>query len=218
MTTETVWITGLTGGLAGALLTLFGQALWRWWNRPILEIVFRDEPGCIVPVEGWLLDKSTLTPLKNSLGNTRRGKFRYLRLKIENRGKTFAKNVSVCVTQITYRAAGTGEQTFEEEVFELGLAPTAGNRFVFNLAAGGHRFVDFVHTLLDDENNLELVFDFGEGAHRLASLNLGSGNYVVKVFASAENAESITRDLHWSYGKTIDSLRIDAGSPSGRYA
>jgi hypothetical protein len=208
MPNDTVWITGLTGGLAGALLTLLGQCLWRWWNRPILEIVFRDEPGCIVPIDGWLLDKTTGNPLKNSLGNPRRGKAQYLRLKIENRGKTFAKNASVCVTQITYRAAGTGEKTFAEEVFELSLAPTAGDPMVFNLASGGHRFVDFVHTSLDDENHLELVFDFGKGAHRLAPLNLGSGSYVVTVFASAENAKSIRREVQWSYGNTLDSLKI----------
>jgi hypothetical protein len=155
MPTYALWITALTGGLAGALLTLLGQSFLRRWNRPILEIVFRNEPGCIVPIEGWLLDKATGIPLKDPNGNLRGGKAQYLRLKIENRGKTFAKNASVCVTKVTYSAAGTGEKTFAEEVFELSLAPTAGNPMVFNLAACGHRFVDFVHTELDDENRLK---------------------------------------------------------------
>jgi hypothetical protein len=208
--TDNIVITALTGGLAGALLTLFGQALCRWWNRPLLEIVFGNETrGCVVPVEGWIADKETGVPIKNSNGNLRRGKMKYLRLKVENRGKTFAKNVSLCVTQITYKAAGRGESRFEEEVFELSLAPTAGNPYVFNLAAQGHRFMDLVHTSLDDQNNLELVFDFGKGAHRLAGLNMGSGDYDAKVFASAENARSIVRNVHWSYGNTLDSLTIE---------
>jgi hypothetical protein len=208
MPTDTILITGLTGGLAGALLTLVGQAVWRWWDRPILEIVFREGSGCSVPMDGYLMDM-TGVPLKDQAGNLRRGKAHYLRLKIENRGKTFAKNASVCVTQITCRSAGTGAKTFAEEVFDLNLAQTAGNTLVFNLASSGHRFVDFVHSSLDDQNNLELIFDFGKAAHRLAPLKFGSGRYDVKVFASAENAKSITRVLHWSYGKTVDSLKID---------
>jgi hypothetical protein len=215
MPTDTIWITALTGGLAGALLTLLGRSLLHWWNRPILEIVFRDEAGCIVPIrDAWVLDKDKGTPRKDKLGNPRRGNFQYLRLKIEDRGKTFAKNASVCVTQITYEAAGTGKKSFAEEVFELSLAPTAGNRLVFNLAAGGHRFMDFVHTEPDDENQLKLVFDFGPGTWRLDPLNLGAGSYVVTVFASAANAQSIKRDLHWSCGKTWDSLKIDRPLPA----
>jgi hypothetical protein len=102
-------------------------------------------------------------------------------------------------------------------VFELKLAPTALNPLVFNLAASGDRFVDLVHTALDDEGDLQLLFDFGEGAHRLAPLNLDSGDYVVTVFVSAENAKSIKRDLHWSYGKTWDSLTINRALPTDGY-
>jgi hypothetical protein len=74
--------------------------------------------------------------------------------------------------------------------------------------------MDFVHTELDDENQLKLVFDFGPGTWRLDPLNLGAGSYVVTVFASAENAQSIKRDLHWSCGKTWDSLKIDRPLPT----
>jgi hypothetical protein len=134
---------------------------------------------------------------------------KYLRLKVENRGKTFAKKVSVCVTQIKYKAPGKGESTFAEEVFELSLAPTVGNPYVFNLAAQAHRFVDLVHTSSDDQNNLDLVFDFGKGTQRLAALNMSSGDYDAKVFVSAENAKSVARNVQWSYGYTLDSLKIE---------
>jgi hypothetical protein len=46
---------------------------------------------------------------------------------------------------------------------------------------------------------------------------LDSGEYVVTVFASAENAKSIKRDIHWSYGgTTFDSLKIDRPLPTER--
>lgn len=209
MTIDPIWITGFSGGLAGAVLTLTAQHFWRVWNRPILEIVFCEEPGCSVPMDGWLQDMTTGAPLTDASGNPRRGKAHYLRVKIENRGNTFAQNVSLCVTGITCHAAGTGAKTFAEEVFDLSAAQMAGNTSVFNLASGGHRFVDFVHTSLDDQQRLALIFDFGKATQRLAPLNFGTGKYDVKVFASAENAKSITRDLHWSFGNTVDSLKIN---------
>jgi hypothetical protein len=208
MPIDPIWIPALSGGLAGALLTLFGQSAVRWWNRPILSIVFREEPGCSVPMDGWMVNKSSGEPLLDPARNPRRAKMHYLRLRIENRGNTFAKNISVCVTQISCRASGTGDKSFAEEVFELSVAQTAGNTLVFNLPSGGHRFIDFVHTSLDDTNCLELIFDFGKATHRLASLNFGSGRYKVKVFASAENAASLAHDLHWSFGGSVDSLKI----------
>ena len=209
MPNDTIWITALTSGLAGAVITLLGQCLLRWWNRPILEIVFRNEPGCRVPLpEGVVfLDKGNL--LRDEHGNPRRGTVLYLRLKIENRGKTFAKNASVCVTKIKYEAAGTGKKSFEEEVFELKLAPTALNPFVFNIAASGHRFLDLVHTVLDDKGHLDLIFDFGEGAHRLAALNMRSGDYVVTVFASAGE-----RQIHQTRSPLV--IRQNVGQPHDR--
>jgi hypothetical protein len=62
--------------------------------------------------------------IADSEGNRISGQTKYLRLKIKNRGKTFAKNVSLCVTQVTYKSGGVGEKTFPEEVFELRLAQT----------------------------------------------------------------------------------------------
>jgi hypothetical protein len=76
--------------------------------------------------------------IADSEGNRISGQTKYLRLKIKNRGKTFAKNVSLCVTQVTYKSGGVGEKTFPEEVFELRLAQTETvNPFVFNLTADG---------------------------------------------------------------------------------
>jgi len=207
---DQIWVTALTGGVAGAVMTLVAQGAFRWWRRPILDIAFSDgEEGCRVPVEGVLVDPKTYEPLKHpATGKQRQGKLVYLRLKLRNRGLTFARNVTIFVTNITYRAAGTGAKTFEEEVFELSLAQTAGDTLVFNLASRGHRFADLVHTAQDDQGQLSFVLDFGKAAHRLVPLNFGEGEYTAKVFVAAENAKSLKRDIRWSYGATVDSLRI----------
>src|SRR5208282_2850436 len=91
-------------------------------------------------------DAKTGKPIMDASGNQRRGATQYLRIKIENRGWTFAQNVAVCVTNITCMMAGAGTTTFEEEVFGLFLANSAQGRNTFNLAAGAHNFIDLVHT------------------------------------------------------------------------
>jgi len=37
---------------------------------------------------------------------------RYLRLKVRNRGRSFARNVALCVTRISYTAVGAGTTDF----------------------------------------------------------------------------------------------------------
>jgi hypothetical protein len=74
------------GGLAGSALTLISQWISRRFMRPTLEIVFtNNESGCRLET--------------NFLGQTDIGAT-YVRLKIKNRGRTMAQNVSVCTTQL----------------------------------------------------------------------------------------------------------------------
>src|ERR1043166_5988972 len=136
-------LTALTGGLAGAVATLIGQALLRWWSRPLLGFRFAsDEPGCEVDPGEW---------------------HRYLRLKIENGGRSVAHNVSVCVIGIEYRD-GARQKALKEEVYDLKVAFTE-DRTTFNLASKGHRFVDLVHTEGPD-NEVRHYLEFVVGSSR----------------------------------------------------
>ena len=161
-------------------------------------------------LSGWCLDQTTLQPIKDQSGNALKGALQYLRLKVKNKGCTFAQNVSLCVTEVTYSVAGTGMKKFEEEVFPLYLANSVQATPVFNLAAGAHCFVDLVNAERADQNgSVELRFSFGVAAHRLQALKPGPGKYKVKVFASAENATSISREFGWVFGSTVESLQVE---------
>jgi hypothetical protein len=132
----------------------------------------------------------------------------YLRLRIENRGKTFAKNTSVCVTKIDYHRQGAPRASFEEEVLDLKLALT-GNRAVFNLASGGHRFVDLIHTSqAPGQAAVVLAFDFMEQPSRLDLVGFDRGKYKLKVFATAENAKSQSEEVEFSWDGTLDGLTV----------
>jgi hypothetical protein len=187
----TILVSALTGGLAA----LGAQWLQRHWVRPILVIVFnRNEIGCRVHTPAVQVGEGTgVGPVAEQL---------YLRLKIKNEGRTFARNASVCVTRIGFHAHGVGERTFAEEVFDLKLA--LSGRAVFNLASGGHRFVDLVHAT----QNGRLAFDFVESPIRLAILGFGSGDYEIDVVATAENATSVSRLIKWSWDGTLHGLTM----------
>jgi hypothetical protein len=188
----------LAGGIVGAVLTLLGQGFLRWCWRPDLLIVWApSESGCLVRTQAGI-----------RIGNTFRvtAEQNYLRLSILNKGWTFAKNTSVCVTEIAYRPSGVGERwRFDEEVFDLKTS-LAGDRAVFNLASSGHRFVDLFHVEQPIGQAPGIAFDFTIMPIRLAALNFGPGDYAARVFVSAENAPSVRRDVRWSWDGTLAGL------------
>lgn len=193
MESGTLAVTALTGGLAGSLITLGGQSLRNWWTRPILEIAFdQDEPGCLVNT--------------NVVGGTQIVQS-HLRLKISNRGILAAKDVSLCVTRLSFEAPGSGVRTFEEEVMDLKLALTE-NQTVFRLAGrGAHRFIDLSHTQLVTSGVLFSI-DFVIAPARLNILGLGAGTYRAEVVASADNAASVRRTVSWSFSGAFPGLHI----------
>jgi hypothetical protein len=215
-----IWITALSGGLGGAVLTLVGQSVKRWWTKPVLFAMFKaDEPGCEVETPAKLVNRETNEVIAEC-------QQKYLRLKIENQGRSFAKNVSVCVTHITYTRPGAGKGEFSEEVFELGLSLGQG-RTVFNLAPKGHRFVDLVHTeVCHIRNGCSLPpdrvpqagcqarrhFDFVTSPFRLEDLGFTRGSYHIVVFASAENAASLREEFEFSWDGSLYGLRIGSSS------
>jgi hypothetical protein len=206
-----LFATALTGGLAGSIFTLSIQGLLRWWSRPILSAAFKfDEPGCEVE-----------TPAYRKQGEKVVASYRhkYLRIKIKNCGRTFAKNVSVCVTKFVYSAPGSGETEFAEEVFDLRVG-LGGGRTEFNLAPMGHRFVDLVHTEVCTQTlenytspppqegcQARRSFDFPSPL-RLEDLGWTKGTYRFVVFVTAENAKSLVDKFQFSWDGSLEGLRI----------
>jgi hypothetical protein len=84
----------------------------------------------------------------------------------------------------------------------------ADNRSTFNLAAGGHQFVDLVHAEEEQGQPLSLTFDFVRSAARLNRLGYGLGEYKMTVFVAAENCQSIARTVRWSFDGTLRGLTI----------
>jgi hypothetical protein len=205
LSTATI-LTALTGGLAGAFITLGGQALIRYRNRPRPEILFSaNVRGCVVNTPAWREDQQG-NILNDPEGNPRVFQQRYLRIRIDNIGRAFAQNASVSVTRISFQSAGQDTAHFAEEVFDLKLALTK-DKAIFNIPAGGHRFVDLIHSEQEGQH-IKLVFDFVVSAARLNLLGFGVGRYAMTVFVAAENCQSVTSHIRWSWDGTLNGLEI----------
>jgi hypothetical protein len=197
----------LSGGLAGAILTLGVQSFVRYRNRPRLGISFyADDPGCTVNTPGYLVNGDGALATDGD-GNPRIVQQRYLRIKIRNFGRSFARDVIAYVTRISYRPVDGQEQVFAEEVFDLKLALT-GKQSVFNLAPDSHRFVDLVHSQQERNQAVGLGFDFVIGAVRLGLLGFGVGQYEMRMFVAADNGQSVSDTLRFSWDGTLNGLTI----------
>src|SRR5260221_9233590 len=81
----------------------------------------------------------------------------YVRLKVQNCGRSTALGVSVCVTELTFKAPGSGSRQFKEEVLDLKLALQSKPILSFFIAPGGHRYVDVART---ERDNCSHHYDF----------------------------------------------------------
>jgi hypothetical protein len=181
------WFLVLSGGLAGALFSHFIG----WWRRPRLKLSFQsDVAGCAVDTPAYGEDEG---------GQTIEVDQRYLRLKVENRGRTSARGVNVCVTKIEFYSPAEDTFLFDEEVLDLPVALYGRN--VFDLPRRGHRFMD-VFAVEANAAGLGWRFGFVAPPLRLYRRAYGPGHYFVTVFASANNARSVVRRFQWYWDGT----------------
>jgi hypothetical protein len=186
----------MTGGLAGSFLGLLTQALWSWcnswWKRPRLEVLFDEK------VEGCLIDTNTLGGLEPVQ--------RYLRLKVRNTGRSIARDVSLCVTDLSFEAPGIDKTFFSEDVLDLKVAMTDAQT-VFRLPAHAHQYIDLIHTQKVD-TGVHLVSDFMRTPIRLQRLGLRAGTYRAEVFVSADDVTSVHCAVSWSWDGGFPGLWI----------
>jgi hypothetical protein len=187
----------LLAGLAGALTALGVQSLREWWKRPILTIQFDEGvEGCRIETE--------------ALGSTGPIAW-FLRLKIQNQGRSTAKDVSVSVIKLGFHAPGADIITFAEEVLDLKLS-SRPVQTVFRLARGAHQYIDLTHTL-KSEQGVEALFDFVNIPLRLRRLGFKQGIYFAEIFATADNADPVRLTISWKWDGQYEGLRIPALTP-----
>lgn len=182
------WTQILSGGVAGSILTLFGQQIVAWWTAPRLAIDFHETyPGCRVR-----------TPA--NVGGPQIEQH-YIRVKIRNHGWSTAKNVSVAVTGV-----GLKSGDFDEEVLDLQTSISA--KPVFDIGRQGYRFVDLFH-LVSRSGGIEAKFDFVNTPVRFQRITAEPHEFTARIFVSADNAASFCREVVWQWDGSFEGLKID---------
>jgi hypothetical protein len=118
-----------------------------------------------------------------------------------NRGRTTAQDVVISVTKLKYWHSTTGIIEFDEEVMDLPVARyKAGS---FNLAPGGHRYMDaFVVSA-----NGEWWFGFVERGDRIYLRPYGHGSYKADIVATAANMKAVAGTIKWYCDLTLTGTR-----------
>jgi hypothetical protein len=197
MSSETqLWLTAVTGGLAGALCTQLITLIVYLVSRPRLHLAFAaTERGCVVD-----------TPA--GAGNVTNARQRWLKIRVENRGWIAAHQVNVSAAEISFEGRNAPVQIFAEEVIDFPLALGEG-RSTFDLAPGAHRFVAVFLAEEQLGRGATARFAFVQTPLRFQQLRIGSdGAYSVRIIATARNASAKTGRINWDWNGTIAGLRI----------
>jgi len=184
----------LGGGLAGAVLNQIANEGLRWLRKPTLRIRFSaDAKGCIAD-----------TPTADPNTGTINGKQRYLRLRIENIGRTSAQQVSACMTHVDYRSKSGQHDIFAREVIELKFAMS--QQTAKNIGSRAHRFVDVFGVA--DAGGVHSGLGVKMLPLALSKILTGPGEYSLKVIVTADNADSVEVRISWCWSGTVDDLEI----------
>jgi len=181
----------LGGGLAGAF---FNHAI-AWLRQPRVHLIFSSGvPGCLVNLPGYLQDNGK--PVLDANNDPVSVPMRYLRIKIENRGRTVAQGVNVYVTKLNFWHQTAGTEEFDEGVMDLPLARLA--RLTFDLPPGGHRYMD-VFSVWEHNGHHKFQFAFAARPDRIYLRPYGFGSYRAALTATSHNATAkhLPIDWHW---------------------
>jgi hypothetical protein len=186
----------------GGLFALMLQQARDWLLGPRLKVTWdRRAGGCVVDTDQG--NPSTHEPT---------GKGRYLRLRIDNDGRSTARNVCVSIVKITRRIPGSGEDSFDEEVMDLTYpfgTPT-GRVTRADLPPKTHRFINLCHTIVELDGGHRFDFDVWPIPIRLIPKYQKSvAHFDVELMIAADNFTGCRiKRVSVLSGGTIDSLNL----------
>jgi len=199
-------VTAFSGGVAGALLTQGVTIFLGWWRKPVLKIIFAaNEPGCVVDTPAVQLGSDRTIAAH--------GNQRYVRVKLQNIGRSTANGVIVSIQHITFYPTNTGQPSvFAEEVFDLSVSLSQLST-PFDLGCGAYRFLDLFCSEQFGSGPVTTRFSVRNPTGRHPQLFVGggdAGSYAVRLFASSNQSDSVSATLQWHWDGALHGLTIPA--------
>ncbi len=184
------WAIALLGFFGGSMATWLVGRVHEYAMRPIVAVRLVEHRGCYVTT---------------SRGSPPTHQARFLRLLIENEGRSPIKGCTGYITRIT-KTANNVVQDVQQEVLQLCWSASGG------VTARGIPIETFFHM---DVASLDLVpgpriLNLGVGwlPNHLAPLLLGTGTFELEIKVAAENARPLDRTVRFVFdlNRTISHL------------
>jgi hypothetical protein len=199
-TAQSALLVPLLSGLAGSIITVTVQYLRDWLIQPSLKVTAHaGVGGCVVQTPAF--DKKTLQ---------HSGDQRYLRLRIDNDGRTTAKNVCISIIKIMRQTPGSGQESFDEEVMDLTYPFARGGESVttVDMPPKTHRFINLCHTTKMLGGGQEFLFDVEVLPIRMKAMYGNSAaDFRIELMIAADNVMGgRVGAVSVRYGGTLESL------------
>lgn len=189
---DSILVSALGGGLAGAILTQIVQCFRNWFLKPAFCIEFKNEiAGCSVqnvPYEG-----------KNSKGTKK-----YLRLRVFNKGRSAAKEVQVIIVRIRFETSPRVD--FSGEVFDLIWSNTKDRDIRLAIPSKTPRFADVCAADHSPSNQGLEICALGNIV-QLQDI-VPRGKISLDVCVAAANADTVKKTIVFRFNGTADGLQI----------
>ena len=173
----------LGGGVAGSLITLSIQGAMARYMRPKLIADFGSD------VQGAIVEHPFTVETNPKVQGT---KEQWVRIKIQNKGRSAASNTRVMIVAINNKATQAKNWEFSKEVIDCNWAYIKD--LSVDIPKDTYRFSDIAR-LKRENGNTTLEFT-GIGAKNIPG---GIERISVTVLISADNAETVTAEIKLRY-------------------
>lgn len=189
---------------AGVLLPFAARAIHKFWIRPIIRVQLDDEADC-----------HQRTPLVSKQDGKVAGQVMYLRLRIQNRGRTTIKDCFGNLVRMTVWDGGGKAFDFAREVIPLGWAQYPGSK-QRNIPREEKYYLDVATLLLSDDrrhNSLCWPLCWPDSlptnmSEFLASLPTGKATYLFEIRVNSDNARPRSVPVQFVFDPACSNLSL----------
>jgi hypothetical protein len=179
---------GVSGAVVGGFVGGITPYLTSWYVRPKLRIDFRNDENNVVTVEG-------------TRGDGKVGADIFVRVRVQNGGRSRAKSCNVFVTSVhEVRADGSLHLVLRDSKV---LNWAGGSRLALDVPQRVEFYVDLLR-VSKDEADWGMIFGLFNDQQKL---QLYSGTYRFSLLISGDNASPSTCSMNVEYRQDWNTLR-----------
>lgn len=181
----------LIGFLGGSVTSWILGSIYTWRNRPIISVRLVPDKGCYVTT---------------SRGNPPTHDARYLRLLVENTGRSSIESCKGYITSIT-RIVDGNRSPVQQEVLELGWSG-GGGISPRSIPRGAFFYMDVASLDLVQGGPPVLQLAVGWMPNHLAHLFQVAATFELAVKIAAENAAPVDRTVRFEFDPQQKDLQV----------